>query len=142
MVGVDTSISTDTVLKFNSVYAGDITNTVTWANNKVTGTQDGFTIAGSAYSNSGYLEFKQDDTITFDIAIPEGYSKAKIVISSYNDVASTVSVDGGDAITPTKTSEVANKIEYTYEVTTSGTVTIAATSAQNYLNFVSIVFVA
>ena len=143
MVGVDTSISTDTVLKFNSVYAGDITNTVTWANNKVTGTQDGFTIAGSAYSNSGYLEFKSDDTITFDIAIPEGYSKAKIVISNYNDVASTVSVDGGDAITPTKTSDASHAIEYTYEVTTSGTVTIAAiANQQNYLNFVSIVFVA
>lgn len=139
-VGVDTSISEDTVLKFNNTYTGDVTNTVTWANNTVTGTQDGFTIAGSNYSNSGYLEFKNDDTITFDIAIPEGM-KAVIVISGYQGVAPTVTVDTTN-VAGTQTGSASHDIQFTYEITSSGTVTIAATTSQEYLNFVSITFVA
>ena len=135
-----TDIKTDTSLVFHGNGTG-MTNVVKWANNTVVGNQDGFTISGSNFSNSGYLEFKNDDKVEFDVVVESG-KKAVISISSYYDKAVTAKVGETDlTLTKDATNSSSENYIYTTEVTASGKIAISATAEQNYLNWITITFV-
>ncbi len=137
------AISVDTGLVFHGDSISGIDNVIKWADNTATGTQDNFTIAGSNYSNSGYLEFKNDDTISFDVSFDETQFDAVITISSYSDVASVVTLDGADqTVTKDEANSANQAFIYTATLSASGSVQIAATASQNYLNYLTITFVA
>ena len=134
------AITEDTGLLFHSGSNTGVTNTFTWSNTTKTGTENGFSISGSDYSNGGYLEWKNSNTITFDIEIPSGKT-GKLTISSYTDLASGVTLEG-NSITSSKdtTNSSNNNYIYKYNLSSSGTVVISATSSQNYLNYITITF--
>lgn len=138
---VSSAISTDTGLVFYGDSISGMTNVIKWSNNKATGTQSGFTISGSYFSNGGYLEFKHDDKVSFDVTVESG-KKAVITISSYADVASTAKLGDADlTVTKDATNSSSQNYLYVTEATSSGTVTISATSTQNYLNWIKVEFV-
>jgi hypothetical protein len=135
MIQVDTSISETTGLAFYGSTITGVTNVVKWADNKVVGTQDRFTIAGTNYGNANYLEFKKDDTITFEVSLKAGEA-AKIIVSSYNDKQVGIKLGDTDlALTKDESSSGNNQI-YSAFATSSGTITISATNDQNYLNYI------
>ncbi len=139
----DNEITVDTGLVFHGDSITGMDNVIKWADNTAAGSQDKFTIAGSNFSNSGYLEFKNDDVIIFDVEFDETLYDAVVTISSYSDVASTVTL-GGTAVDTAKdeTNSSANNFIYVATISQSGTVQIAATASQNYLNYLTITFVA
>ncbi len=146
MIQVDTSISQDTAVVFHSgVLSGFTGTTVNWANNQAAGTQDRFTVTGTNLTNGSYLEFKHDDAVSFELNFDTNNYVAKITISSYSDVASTVTV-GETPLTLTKdeTNSNASAHDYIYTTTaeSNGLVTIASTGSQNYLNYITVTFVA
>ena len=97
----------------------------------------------SNLSNSGYLEFKNDDKIEFELDFDTTQYGAKITISSYADAASTITV-AGTALTVAKDDANSSNQNYIYEAIaeSNGVVTISATTTQNYLNYITITLVA
>ena len=143
----DTNIKTETGLVFNGNSIDGVTNVVKWTDNTKAGTQANFTISGTNFSNSGYLEFKNDDKIEFSVKAPSG-KKAVLVISYYQEEDSksqnalSVVKQGTDTITGVKdatNSSAANYI-YTYDLA-NGAVEIDSTAVQNYLNYIVVMFV-
>ena len=136
------SIHEDTALQFHNNGSG-ISNVVIWENNKAAGTQDNFTVSGSDtnLTNSGYLEFKNDVVVSFDLQIPSG-KNAVLKVSYYYDLQGTIKIDSGSSISGTKSgaSSSFNYI-YTYNLATDGNVQIISTSSQNYLNWIAIEFI-
>ena len=144
MIQVDTAISQDTAVVFHSNSLSGFTGTtVNWANNKVAGTQDRITVVGTNLTNSGYLEFKNDDAVSFLLNIDTTQYAAKVTISAYYDKTVNVSV-GETALTLTKdeTNSSNNNYIYTTMVESNGVVTIASTTDQNYLNYITITLIA
>ena len=143
MIQVDTSISKDTGIVFHGDSISGMTNVVKWANNQQAGTQDRFTVTGTHLTNGGYLEFKYDDAVSFELNFDTTQYAAKVTISAYYDKTVNVSV-GETALTLTKdeTNSSNNNYIYTTMVESNGVVTIASTTDQNYLNYITITLIA
>ncbi len=143
IANLDNSISSNYCMEFSkngidSNFDGDVYK---WSDTTTPGTQHKLTVAGSGFSNSGYLEITSDDSITFDITIPSGKTKAVLTIDYYYaDRESTVTINGGSAISGTAGTVSGENHPYTYNLTESGTVTIAGINSTNYLNYISVVF--
>lgn len=143
---VDLSIKQDTAVVFKSgSYSGDISNPINFG--VTADSKGGFTVTGSTFTNTSYLEFKGDDKVAFAVTVPSG-KKAVLTIKYYQTVDSNH--DNADALSVIKLGEttiakneaaaVANHL-YTYDITASGDVTINATTVQNYLEYITVTFV-
>jgi len=136
------AVTEDIGLVFHGDTISGMTNVVKWSNNQQAGTEGKFTVSGSNLSNPGYLEFKNDDKIEFELDFDTTQYVAKITISSYADAASTVTV-AGTALTVAKDETNSSNQNYIYEAIaeSNGVVTISATTTQNYLNYITITLV-
>ncbi len=139
----ETKIKSDYCMEFSkngidSSFTGD---KYKWSNTKEIGTENMLTVSGTGYSNSGYLQFSNTGTVSFDVVIPAGKTKAVLTINYYYaDREATVKVNNGDAITGTAGTASGENHLYSYDITESGTVTIVGNTSTNYLNYISVVF--
>ena len=142
VANVETTITSNYCMEFSKNGIGSFDgDKYTWSDTTKTGTEHKMTISGNSFSNGGYLEFKNNDNITFEIAIPSGKTKAVLTINYYYaDNEETVKLNNGSAISGNAGTASGENHLYTYNLTSSGTVTIDATSSTNYLNYISVVF--
>ena len=135
---VQTAISTDTALVFtNKNYIDTVTNKIDFG--VVAGSKGGFTVSGKYFGNPSYLEFKIDDKIEFNLEVPTG-KKAILTVSYYYNKEGVVTLDA-KPITGNFNSTSGENNLYDYELKTSGSVVLAATADQNYLNYIVVKFV-